>query len=69
MAPKTYQTITVVIPLGGEVTFDVEGVKGKACVDITKSIQDALGGDVTSSKKKPEYFDKETEKAKLKTGV
>lgn len=66
---KTYQTITLLIPPGGDVNIDVEGVKGKACLDITKSIQDALGGDITSQKKKPDFFDKETVKDKLKTGA
>lgn len=65
---KSYHTITLLIPPGGDVNIDVEGVKGKACTDITKSIEEALGGDVTSRKKKPEFFDKETEKEKLKTG-
>lgn len=65
---KNYHTITLLIPPGGDVKIDVEGVKGQSCTDITKSIEEALGGDVTSRKKKPEFFDKETEKAKLKTG-
>ena len=52
-----------------DVNIDVEGVKGKACTDITKSIEEALGGDVTSRKKKPEFFDKETVKDKLIVGA
>ena len=67
--PKTYHSITLTFPPGGEVNIDVEGVKGKACLDITKSIQEALGGDVTSQKKKPEFFKEETLKDKVKTGA
>lgn len=65
---KTYHTITLLIPPGGDVNIDVDGMKGKACTDITKSIEEALGGDVTSRKKKPEFFDKETLKEKVKAG-
>lgn len=65
---KTLQTITVTLPLGGEMSIDMDGVKGKACIDITKSLQEAMGGDVTSQKKKPEYFKEEIVKEKLKTG-
>ena len=64
-----YHTVTVLIPPTGDVKVDVEGVKGTLCVDITKGIMDALGGDVTSSKKKPEFFDKETNKDKVKIGT
>lgn len=64
---KNYHTITVTIQKG-DVSFDVEGVKGKACTDITKSLEEAFGGDVSSRKKKAEYFQTETEKEKLKTG-
>jgi hypothetical protein len=69
MAPKTTHTITILIPPGAtDVKIDVDGVKGKACTDITKTIEDALGGDVTSRKKKPEFFDKETHTEKIKAG-
>ena len=65
--PKNYHTITVLIPKGAtDVKIEVDGLKGGSCIDITKSIEEALGGDVSSRKKKPEFFDKETEKAKVK---
>jgi hypothetical protein len=67
---KTYHTVTLLIPPGAtDVKIEVDGTKGKMCTDITKSIEEALGGDVTSRKKKPEFFDKETVSEKNKVGA
>lgn len=66
---KTTHTITILIPPGAtDVKIDVNGLKGKACTDITKTVEDALGGDVTSRKKKPEFDQKEELKDKVKVG-
>lgn len=65
---KTYHQVTILITKDGKLSTDVEGVKGQACLDITKSLEEAMGGDVTSRKKKPEFFDKETNKESIKTG-
>jgi hypothetical protein len=66
---NNYHTVTLLIPPGAaDVKIEVDGAKGSVCTDITKSIEEALGGDVTSRKKKPEFFDKEVVKDKLKTG-
>jgi len=66
---KSSHTITLTFPPGGEVNIDVDGVKGKACLDITKSIQEALGGDITSQKKKGDFFKEDSLKEKVKTGA
>ena len=52
---------------GGEVKFDILGVKGKKCMelgDVEKSL-----GSVKSLKKKKEYYEKEerAEKRRLRT--
>ena len=48
--------ITVKIAADGSTTeTSVNGVKGKGCEDLTKSLLNALGT-VEDSKKNPEYF-------------
>lgn len=37
------ERIKVNISNDGEVTLDVQGVKGKRCLDITKGLEEALG--------------------------
>lgn len=37
------ERIKVNISNDGEVTLDVEGVKGKQCLDLTKGLEEALG--------------------------
>jgi Protein of unknown function (DUF2997) len=49
------QEIKIIIGKGGKVNLEVSGVKGKACSDLTKSIEKALGK-VTTEKKKSEYY-------------
>lgn len=41
------KTITFEIAPDGAVKIHVEGVKGRSCVDLTKDIEAALGGEVT----------------------
>jgi len=66
-----YHTIDILIPLGpGDIKIEVDGVKGSLCTDITKSLEEALGGNVTSRKEKPEYFEaEETVRDTVKMGV
>lgn len=47
------ETINVVIQPDGALTYEVKGVKGKSCKDLTKAI-DALGT-VTGTKTTSEY--------------
>lgn len=39
--------IEITISPTGEVSFTVKGVKGKACLEETKFLENALGGEVT----------------------
>jgi hypothetical protein len=42
------QEIDVFIDKKGKVRIEVRGVKGKACLDVTKALEEALGGQVES---------------------
>jgi hypothetical protein len=53
----------------GKVSFTVEGVKGDACLAETKFLEDALGGQVLSQEKTPEYYEEaETDTVTGRTG-
>ena len=39
------KAIEIVINAKGEVTFEVKGVKGGSCLEETKFLEQALGGD------------------------
>lgn len=41
------QEIDIFVNPDGTVKFEVRGVKGRNCLDITKSVEEALGGVVT----------------------
>ncbi len=45
--------ITVDVLTNGEVAIDVDGVDGKKCLDLTKTLEEKLGGEV-DRKMKPE---------------
>ena len=47
------QDIEIVINEKGEVTFQVKGVKGGSCLDETKFLEAALGGDAAIVEKSP----------------
>lgn len=53
------QDIEIVINEKGEVTFEVKGVKGGSCVDETKFLEAALGGDaaVIDQQRTSEYYE------------
>jgi hypothetical protein len=53
------QDIEIVISPKGEVTFVVKGVKGPACLDETKFLEAALGGEaaVVDQQKTGEYYE------------
>jgi hypothetical protein len=48
------QEIEVTINKNGQVEVHVRGVTGTACLDITRPLEDALGGEVTLREMKPE---------------
>jgi hypothetical protein len=51
------QDIEIVITPKGEVTFQVKGVKGGGCIDETKFLEQALGGEVVDQQKTGEYYE------------
>jgi hypothetical protein len=53
------QDIEIVITPKGEVTFRVKGVKGGSCLDETKFLEAALGGDaaVVDQQKTSEFYE------------
>ncbi len=44
------QEIDVFIEKNGQVRVEVQGVKGTSCLDLTKDLEDALGGQVEERK-------------------
>ena len=46
--------VTVDVLINGEVTIDVDGVSGKKCLDLTKALEDKLGGDINRKMKSDE---------------
>jgi hypothetical protein len=48
------QEIDVYIDKSGEVRVEVRGVKGPACLDITRQLEAALGGQIASREMTPE---------------
>jgi hypothetical protein len=55
----TKKAIEIVINAKGEVTFEMKGVKGEACLGETKFLEQALGGDsaVVEQQKTSEYYE------------
>ncbi len=53
------QDIEIVINEKGEVTFTVKGVKGGSCMDETKFLEQALGGEaaVIDQQKTSEFYE------------
>jgi hypothetical protein len=53
------QDIEIVITPTGEVRFEVKGVKGGSCLDETKFLEAALGGEaaVVDQQKTGEYYE------------
>lgn len=48
------QEIEIVVGKDGQVELTVRGVKGSACLDITRSLEAALGGKVLTREMTPE---------------
>lgn len=53
------QDIEIVINAKGEVTFQVKGMKGGSCLEETKFLEQALGGDaaVVDQQKTSEFYE------------
>jgi len=51
------QEIDVFIEKNGQVRIEVHGVKGMSCLDLTKNLEDALGGQVEERELRPEAYE------------
>ena len=51
------QEIEVFIDPNGQVRIEVRGVKGAACLDLTKALEQALGGQVEAREMTPEALE------------
>ncbi len=51
------QEIEVIIAPNGEVKVHVQGVKGSKCTDITKGMEELLGGNVLERTETDEYYE------------
>jgi len=51
--------IIVKINAIGETTVSVDGVKGTSCTNITKAIENALGGEILDAHNTLEYYEEE----------
>ena len=54
------QDIEITIGPNGEVTFRMKGVKGPKCLEETKFLEEAVGGEVLVQERTTEYYE-ETE--------
>ena len=48
------QEIEIYIDKDGKVRIEVRGMKGGACLDLTKALEEALGGEIESRELTPE---------------
>jgi hypothetical protein len=53
------QQIEVYIDQTGQVRFEVVGVAGMSCLDLTRSLEQALGGQIEEREMKPEAYEQE----------
>jgi hypothetical protein len=51
------EEVRVTIDRDGKVRIEVSGVKGGACLDVTRSLEAALGGGVESRQMTPEALE------------
>jgi hypothetical protein len=64
------QDIEIVINAKGEVTFEVKGVKGGSCMDETKFLEQALGGEgaIVDQQKTSEFYEQNEGYSSVWTG-
>ena len=53
------KTIKISISPTGEVSFEINGVQGKACLEETKFLEEALGGKLLAQEKTGEFYQEE----------
>lgn len=52
-----YQEIEVIITPKGEVEIKVKGVTGMGCLELTRALEEALGGEVIARELQPEAYE------------
>ncbi len=55
------QEIEVYIDPDGQVRVEVRGVKGTQCLDLTRALELALGGQVLDREMRPEAYEEDVE--------
>jgi hypothetical protein len=55
------EELEITIDKDGQVSVHVHGVKGQACLDLTKSLEDALGGEVILREMTPEALENQNQ--------
>ncbi len=55
------QEIEISISPTGEVSFTVKGLKGASCIDETKFLEQALGGEILVREPTAEYYEQSDE--------
>ena len=56
------QEIRVIIDKDGQVKLDVNGVKGMDCLDLTRELEQALGGEV-EREMKPDAYEQQVDQS------
>lgn len=51
------QEIEVFIEKDGRVRIEVRGVKGMSCLDLTKGLEESLGGQIEAREMTPEAYE------------
>lgn len=51
------EEIEVIIEKDGRVRLQVRGVKGEACLDLTKALEQALGGEIEERRMTSEAYE------------
>ena len=59
--------VIVDILKNGNVTIDVDGAEGSECLDLTKDLEEKLGGDIDRKMKPESSFSQINTKKELKT--
>jgi hypothetical protein len=54
------QEIEVFIDADGKVQIQVRGVKGESCLDLTRELEESLGGQIEQREMTPEAFQGES---------
>jgi hypothetical protein len=63
------QEIDVFIEKNGQVRIEVRGIKGVSCLDVTKHVEEALGGQVEAREMTPEAYEAAPEQVQDRQGL